>query len=129
MRLFEVTVISCTARYAKSITFSGCPIANAALPPLWPVSVEAVAYPSCSADAIAAKLMVPAQPPFPTASNFPFQFSDGSQTSISISESEDGFSTAATRHRAGSASGGGAGAGPRPPAAAAGAPPAGVGIV
>src|SRR5437870_4397182 len=73
--------------------------------------------------------MVPAQPPLPTASNLPFQFSDGSQASISISESEDGFSTAATRHRAGRLSGGGAGAGPRPPAAAAGGPPAGVGIV
>src|SRR2546425_7274685 len=121
MRAFVVTVMSCTARYAKSITFSGCPIANAALPPLGPVSVEAVAYPSCSADAIAAKLMVPAQPPFPTASNFPFQFSDGSQTSISITESEDGFSTAATRHRGGRVSVGAAGVGPRPP------PPAGPG--
>jgi hypothetical protein len=47
------TVISCIARYAKSVSFSGWPIAKAALPPTWPVSFEAVAYPSASADAIA----------------------------------------------------------------------------
>src|SRR5437016_3900036 len=37
----------------------------------------------------------PFQPPFPTASNFPFQFDVGSQTSILMSESVEGFSVAA----------------------------------
>src|SRR3989442_6525403 len=45
--------------------------------------------------------MIPAQPPFPTASNFWFQVSAGSQISIAISESDDGFSSAATRQNAG----------------------------
>src|SRR5213593_2288919 len=49
--------------------------------------------------------MIPAQPPFPTASNFPFQFSAGSQTSISICESDDGLSVAAVRQNAGTLSG------------------------
>src|SRR6516225_587699 len=39
--------------------------------------------------------IVPAQPPLPTASNFPFHTSaNGNQASISICESEDGVSTA-----------------------------------
>ena len=37
------TVISWTARYAKSVSFSGWPSAKLPLPPEWPVSVEAVA--------------------------------------------------------------------------------------
>src|SRR2546423_909175 len=45
--------------------------------------------------------MFPAQPPFPTAKNLPFQPSDGSQSSISICESLDGVSTAETRQWAG----------------------------
>ena len=40
---FDFTAISWTARYAKSMTFSGCPIANDAFPPTCPVSVDAVA--------------------------------------------------------------------------------------
>ena len=59
--------------------------------------------------------MVPAQPPLPTAWNFPFQFSAGSQTSISICESADGVRTAATRQCAGSRIAGAAGAPPPPP--------------
>src|ERR1017187_2932979 len=46
--------------------------------------------------------MVPAQPPLPTAWNFPFQPDSGSQTSIWMSESLVGFSVAATRQKAGS---------------------------
>src|SRR5215469_10024592 len=45
--------------------------------------------------------MVPAQPPLPTASNFPFQFTIGSQTSILMSESDEGVRVAATRQKAG----------------------------
>src|SRR5258706_1347723 len=45
--------------------------------------------------------MAPAQPPFPTASNFPFHPSPGSQTSILMLESGDGLSVAATRQKAG----------------------------
>src|SRR5438094_1685024 len=46
--------------------------------------------------------MVPAQPPLPTAWNFPFQATAGSQTSILMSESDEGVSVAATRQKAGS---------------------------
>src|SRR6516164_6974701 len=45
--------------------------------------------------------MVPAQPPLPTASNFPFQFAIGSQISILMPESDEGVSVAATRQKAG----------------------------
>src|SRR5436190_5226243 len=45
--------------------------------------------------------MPPLHPPFPTASNFIFQFVDGSHTSILMSESFDGFSVAATRQNSG----------------------------
>ena len=45
--------------------------------------------------------MAPAQPPLPTAWNFPFQSAAGSQTSILMSESVDGVSVAATRQKAG----------------------------
>jgi len=38
-----LTVISCSDRYAKSISFSGWPSAKLALPPTCPVSVELVA--------------------------------------------------------------------------------------
>src|SRR6266850_2315479 len=46
--------------------------------------------------------MTPAQPPLPTAWNFPFQAAAGSHTSIRMSESDDGLSVAATRQKAGS---------------------------
>src|SRR2546427_10469506 len=46
--------------------------------------------------------MEPAQPPLPTAWNFPFQFASGIHTSILISESLDGFSVAAPLQNAGS---------------------------
>src|ERR1017187_10326829 len=46
--------------------------------------------------------MEPAQPPLPTAWNFPFQPEAGSQTSIWMSESLVGFSVAATRQNVGS---------------------------
>src|SRR5262245_16453631 len=55
--------------------------------------------------------MLPAQPPLPTARNFPFQFSPGIHNSISMRESGDGASTAATRQYAGR----GAPCAPRPP--------------
>src|SRR5262245_59096229 len=45
--------------------------------------------------------MFPAQPPLPTAWNFPFHPWAGSQTSILMSESDDGVSVAATRQKAG----------------------------
>src|SRR5437870_4741436 len=45
--------------------------------------------------------MVPAHPPFPTASNFPFHPDSGIQISILISESLDGLSVAAMRQNAG----------------------------
>jgi hypothetical protein len=46
--------------------------------------------------------MTPAHAPLPTASNFPFQLSIGSQTSILMSESLDGVRVAVTRQNAGS---------------------------
>lgn len=46
--------------------------------------------------------MDPAQPPFPTPSNFPFQPERGSHTSMRISESDEGVSFAVTRQNAGS---------------------------
>src|SRR5437762_3932950 len=45
--------------------------------------------------------MVPAQPPLPTAWNFPFQSAAGIQTSILMSESDEGVSVAATRQKVG----------------------------
>src|SRR5437762_11873303 len=45
--------------------------------------------------------MFPAQPPLPTAWNFPFHPRAGSQTSILMSESDDGVSVASTRQKAG----------------------------
>jgi hypothetical protein len=55
-----------------------------------------VAYPSLNALAIAEKLMDPANPPFPTPWNFPFQVVVGNHNSISMCESVEGFKTAAT---------------------------------
>src|SRR5215831_5689753 len=46
--------------------------------------------------------MTPAQPPFPTASNLPFQPETGSQTSTLMSESLLGASVAVTRQKDGS---------------------------
>src|SRR5260370_42386755 len=45
--------------------------------------------------------MAPDHPPFPIPRNFPFQRSDGIQTSILMSESAVGLSSAATRQKAG----------------------------
>src|SRR5215471_4321017 len=45
--------------------------------------------------------MTPAQPPFPTAWNFPFQPFAGNQTSILISESDEGLSVAAILQNSG----------------------------
>src|SRR5260370_5913797 len=45
--------------------------------------------------------MAPDHPPFPAPRNFPFQRSDGIQTSILMSESAVGLSSAATRQKAG----------------------------
>src|SRR6185436_593267 len=58
--------------------------------------------------------MTPAQPPPPTNSNLPFQFS-GIQTSMSIWESEVGFNVAATRQNAGTVRGAACGPPPPPP--------------
>src|SRR5262245_49552115 len=58
--------------------------------------------------------MTPAQPPFPTAWNFPFQPDAGNHTSILMSESLVGASVAATRQNAGRSLNGFA---PRPPPA------------
>src|SRR5438874_8958811 len=58
---------------------------------------------------------MPAHPPFPTASNLPFQSSAaGIHNSISMWESADGVSTMAARQYAGSISGGAVGAPARP---------------
>src|SRR5437870_12788863 len=66
--------------------------------------------------------MFPFQPPFPTASNFPFQFDAGSQTSILISDSLDGFNVAAIRQNAGRSLN--CAPAPRPPPPAGANPPA-----
>ena len=101
MIAFALTVISCSERYAKSVTFSGCPIPKLALPPTCPVSVELVAYPRRSASAIAAYPIDPCHAPLPTAWNLPFQPEMGNHTSILMSESLEGVSVAATRQNAG----------------------------
>src|SRR6516225_1698867 len=122
MNIFDFTAVSCTARQAKSVIFSGCPSANIPFAPSWPVSVADVAYPSRRAAGIWVKpWMLPAHPPLPIIWNLPFQFSAGSQSSILISESAEGFRVAATRQCAGNISG--AACAPRPVGAAAGAPP------
>src|SRR5262245_7596660 len=46
--------------------------------------------------------MLPAHPPLPTPTNFPFQFWPGIQTSSLMSESREGVSVAATRQNDGS---------------------------
>src|SRR5574338_19272 len=46
-------------------------------------------------------MIAPTHAPLPVPSNFPFQFSSGSQTSNLISESLVGFDVAATRQNAG----------------------------
>src|SRR6185369_5971866 len=62
--------------------------------------------------------MIPAHPPPPTASYFPFQAAPtGIQTSILISESGEGLSVADTRQYAGSICGAAAGAPGAPPLA------------
>src|SRR6188474_330136 len=94
-----------------SITFSGWPMANAAVFPTCPVSVPAVAYPSRSAYAIGEYGIVPAHAPLPTAWNLPFHCV-GSQTSILMSESADGRSVAETRQNSGNTAYNGFVAGP-----------------
>src|SRR6266404_8219245 len=103
MMAFDFSVISWTARQAKSISFSGCPSAKLPLPPVCPVSVPAVAYPRRTAAASAPAPMAPDHPPLPLAWNLPFQAASvaGIHTSILISESLDGRNVAATRHDAG----------------------------
>src|SRR5690349_5016790 len=59
--------------------------------------------------------MTPAQPPFPTAWNLPFQPEAGNQTSILISESLVGFNVASTRQKEGRSLYPAFGFGPRPP--------------
>src|SRR6266850_2745718 len=69
--------------------------------------------------------MFPVQPPFPLASNLPFQPEAGSQTSILISESVDGRNVAATRQNSGRSRSTAAGPpAPRPPAGGVKAPAA-----
>src|SRR5262245_28616333 len=53
------------------------------------------------AEAIAGYGIVPAHPPLPTASNFPFQPDCGNHSSILMSESELGVSVAVTGQNAG----------------------------
>src|SRR6266704_6627439 len=68
----------------------------------------------------------PANPPFPTAMNLPFQFSAGIQSSTLMLESAEGLSTIVTRQCRGSDGGAGAPPGaPRPVGAAAPRPAAG----
>ena len=67
--------------------------------------------------------MTPAHAPLPTAWNFPFQSTTGSQTSILISESLVGFSVALTRQNAGSVAKG-ANTGPPGPSSRLNAPDA-----
>src|SRR5213594_3757835 len=72
--------------------------------------------------------MEPAQPPLPTASNFPFQWSAGNQTSKLMFESDDGLSTPTTRQNAGTAAPAApAPAGPAEPRPCATSPPTGGG--
>src|SRR5262245_33182277 len=95
------------------------------LPPSWPVSVVAAAYPLRSAAARDVGLIAPANPPFPGITNLPFQSRAGIHSSILISESALGISVAVTRQKAGK-SANGDGAAPRPlpdgPAAGGAAP-------
>src|SRR5215510_1497246 len=83
------------------MSFSGWPSAKSPLLPTCPVSVPAPAYPDATAAASAGYGIEPAHPPFPTASNLPFQPDAGSQTSILMSESLVGVSVAVTRQNAG----------------------------
>src|ERR1051326_3137212 len=85
-------------------------MANSALPPACPVSVEAAAYPCVTASTRAPYEMAPLQPPLPTAMNFPFQPVAGIHTSILMSESLLGTRVALTRQNAGRSR-----MGPRPP--------------
>src|SRR4051812_25491680 len=62
--------------------------------------------------------MLPFHPPLPTASNLPFQFAAGSQTSILMSDSLVGLSVAATRQKAGRSPNWAPPARPPPPAGA-----------
>src|SRR5215510_8219082 len=84
------------------MSFSGWPSAKSPLLPTCPVSVPAPAKPDATAAASAAYGIEPAHPPFPTASNLPFQPAAGNQTSILMSESLVGVSVAVTRQNAGS---------------------------
>ena len=88
MIFFEATVISWTARQPKSITFSGCPSAEArAAADVAGVGragrIAAREAPSPSPR----RRSCPLNAPLPTAWNFPFQSAAGIQTSILMSES------------------------------------------
>src|ERR1700680_3040673 len=95
------SAVSCTARYPKSISFSGWPGAKLAVSPAWPVSVDAVAYPLRSAAASAAYWIKAFQPPLPTSWNLPFQPDICSHVSDLMSESGEGLMVNSTRQNAG----------------------------
>src|SRR5262245_36009459 len=71
--------------------------------------------------------MEPAQPPFPMASNLPFQLIVGNHTSKLMLESEVGFSTPTTRQNSGTGVAGPVPAGPPVPRPCATSPPTGGG--
>src|SRR5687767_10674880 len=116
----DCTAVSCTARYPKSISFSGCPMAQSAPPPpSWPLSVPATTYPRRKGSAKGAVLMAPAQPPLPSCRYLPFQAEAvGSQRANLILESLLGRMTPRTSQWAGTVPGPAGGA---PGAAGAGA--------
>jgi hypothetical protein len=84
------------------MNFSGCPGTKSALPPTWPVSVPAAAYPLLTAAASAGYGIVPPRPPLPAACTLRFHPDAGSHTSIRMSESGEGVSFAVMRQNAGS---------------------------
>src|SRR5687768_2939483 len=110
MTALACTPVSWRARCPKSISFSGCPMAQPAgpfaLPASWPPFVPATAYPRWIAFANDEVGIVPAQPPLPLCIYLPFQLADGSQTSSLISESVVGRAMAFTIQRAGTLIGG-----------------------
>src|SRR5580698_2616304 len=102
MIALELSVVTLIARCPKSFRTSGCPM-NVAAPeggPDVPSSVAAAAYPRETASAIKDTQIVPAKPPLPICSYFPFQCPfAGIQTSKLILESSLGLEVPATRQR------------------------------
>src|SRR5436305_3500375 len=105
--VLESLVVSCTARYPKSMSFSGWPMAQLAsgiMPwPRWPSSVAATAYPCIRGAASTIGWIDPAHPPLPRCMYLPFQLSTGgSHRAKPISESAVGRAGAGhfavTRH-------------------------------